>query len=347
MDKPTIGKITAAAIIITAVSVVACIIICLTNVGKNDVEPEKKPIRIGLSMDTLKEDRWRTDRDLITKRAEDLGASVTTLIANGDDDLQKEQIENFILQKMDIIIIVPHNGDALVDLIKRAHDAEIKVIAYDRLIKSPYVDLYISFDNEKTGRLQAQGIIDVTPKGNFAYLGGSPTDNNSKYLRFGTMNVLDPYIKSGAIRVVLDKDTANWDPEEAYKNLKEFLGNGGTVNAVIAANDGVAFGAIRALKEFGLSGRIPVSGQDAELTACQRIVEGTQTMTVLKPIDSLASETIDIALMIAEARSIKTNSNIEGVPSLLLEPILVNKSNIDSTVIADGFHSRKEIYGTE
>lgn len=342
-----IGKIPAAAVIIIAIAVVSCITICLLNITDNNVEPEKKSVRIGLSMDTLKEDRWKTDRDLITKRAEDLGASVTTLVANGDDNLQKEQIENFILQKMDIIIIIPHNGDALIDLVKKAHDAEIKVIAYDRLIKSPYVDLYISFDNEKTGELQARGIIDVTPKGNFVYLGGSPTDNNSQYLRSGTMNILGPHIRSGAIRIVLDKATDNWDPEEAYKNLKEFLGKGGTINAVIAANDGVAFGAIRALEEFGLSGKIPVSGQDAELTACQRIVAGTQTMTVLKPIDSLASEAIDIALMIAESRSIKTNSSVEGVPSLLLEPIPVNKSNIDSTVIANGFHDRKDIYGTE
>ncbi|MDD4931093.1 MAG: substrate-binding domain-containing protein [Candidatus Colwellbacteria bacterium] len=344
MTDFNLKKVVAIFLTVIAATIVIGAIIYLISGQKPAVTPKEKTIRIGLSMDSLITERWKTDKDLIEKRARDVGATVVTFIANGDDNLQKEQIENLIIQKVDVIIIVPHNGDALMDMVKKAHDAGIKVIAYDRLIKSPYTDLYISFDNEKVGELEAQGIVNVTPRGRYVYLGGAPTDNNSGYLRRGTMDILGPHLRSGVIKIAFDKDIDNWDSEEAYKSLREFLKDDKDIDAVIAANDGIAFGAIRALTEVGLAGKIPVSGQDAELTACQRIVAGTQTMTVFKPIRSIAYRAVELAVSIANGGGTETDSVIEGIPSLLLDPILVDKSNIDSTVIASGFHSRESVY---
>jgi D-xylose transport system substrate-binding protein len=307
-----------------------------------------KKIRIGLSMDTFKEDRWLSDRDQILKKAAELGATVTVFAANSDDATQVSQIENLISQKVDILIIVPHDSIAVAPTIDEAHKAGIKVISYDRLIKNSDVDLYVSFDNEKVGQLEAQGVLDVVKKGNFAYIGGSPTDNNSVLLKKGTMDVLDPLIKKGDIKLVYSQATPDWKPEEAYKNLKGFLSTGKTVDAVVAANDGTAFGVIQALQEKQLAGKVPVSGQDAELEALRRIVAGTQTITVYKPIHLLAATAVEAAVKIVNGEKIDTEHTVNNgkieVPSLLLEPVIVNKDNIKDTVIKDNYHTEQEIY---
>jgi D-xylose transport system substrate-binding protein len=317
----------------------------------NNIKPSSSTaapgFRVGLSMDTLKEDRWKTDQDLFTKKVEALGGSVVAFVANGDDQTQISQIENLIAQKVDVLVIIPHNAALVAPIIAEAHKAGIKVISYDRLITEADVDLYVSFDNEKVGEMQAQGVLNVVSKGKFAYIGGAPTDNNSKLLKEGTMKILDPKIKSGDIKIVFDKFTDNWETDIAYKNLKTYLKTG-TVDAVIAANDGTALGVVQALSEKNLAGKVPVSGQDAELSACQRIVQGTQTVTVYKPIRTLAEKAAEIAMDFALNKTVSTNTTVNNgkieVPSVLLSPILVNKSNLDETVIKDGYHTRAEIY---
>lgn len=342
--------------LIAGVVVLIAIFFLIKNYSTKSSSPttatqKQNAIRVGFSMDTLKEDRWKVDRDLFTQKVEALGGSVVTLIANGDDQLQVSQIENLIAQKVNVLVIIPHNGKAVSPVIAKAHEQNIKVISYDRLINDADVDLYVSFDNEKVGQFQAQGVVGAVGKGNFAYVGGAPTDNNVVMLKQGAMKVLNPKITSGEIKLVFDQPTDDWKPELAYQHLKTFLATGAKVDAVVAANDGVAYGAIRALQEKGLAGKVPVSGQDAELGACQRIVQGLQTVTVYKPIKLLASSAAEAAMELAEGKTVNTNSKINNnkidVPSLLLEPILVNKSNMDSTVIADGFHTKDEIYKTQ
>ncbi|MEW4369839.1 D-xylose ABC transporter substrate-binding protein [Paenibacillus kandeliae] len=309
-----------------------------------------RPIRIGFAMDTLVEERWKKDRQLFIQAAHRLGAEVIVQSANSDDARQIEQAEQMISEGVDVLVIVPHNAEATAAIVNRAHRAGIKVLSYDRLVKNADVDLYVSFDNEQVGRLQAEAITKLVPEGKYVYIGGADTDNNAHMFKQGVFDVLQPRIDEGQIRVVYDQWSRDWKPSNAEINMREALtANHNRIDAVIVANDGTAGGAVAALNEQGLAGRIPIAGQDADLAAIRRIVAGTQTMTVYKPIGKLAEITAEMAVKLAKDESITAkqyvnNGKIE-VPSILLSPIEVNRNNINQTVIADGFHSRQEVYG--
>lgn len=315
----------------------------------NHEKPKDEKIKIGFSMDTLQEERWLRDRDLFKKSVEALGAEVEILAANGDDALQISQAERLISQGVDLLVIVPHNAEATAAIVHKAHLAGIKVIAYDRLVKNADIDLYVSFDNEKVGELQGEAITKLVPKGNYVYIGGAMTDNNALLFKKGVFNVLQPLIDNGDIKIVYDQWTKDWTPANALANMEAALkANGNQIDAVIAANDATAGGVIQALQAHGLAGKVPVAGQDAELAAAQRIIEGTQTMTVYKPIQSLTEKVAQLAVKIAKGEIIdakqKVNNGKIEVPSVLLQPIAVDRSNIDETIIADGFHSRADVY---
>jgi len=311
-------------------------------------------LRIGLSLDTLKELRWAKDRDYMTERAKAKGASVTTLVAESDDQTQISQIENLIAQKVNVLIIVAHDAKAVAPTIAEAHAAGIKVIAYDRLILNSDVDSYVSFDSTTVGQDEAENVMNAVPKTvtvpNVMLIGGSPTDNNALLVHNGMMGVLQPLVTAGKAKIVFDQYSANWSPDVAYNNVKQYLASGGKVDAIVAANDGTASGVVRALQEKALAGKIPVSGQDAELPAVQRIVAGTQTVTVYKPIQLLANKVIDIALVLGKGQTPPTTGTInngqKNVPSFLLKPTAVTASNIQSTVIKDGFLNSKDVYGS-
>ncbi|RUS42646.1 D-xylose ABC transporter substrate-binding protein [Cohnella sp. AR92] len=317
------------------------------SIGNHKISGEK--IKIGFSLDSFQEERWLKDRDLFKSTAEALGAEVSTMAAGGDDAKQISQAETLITQGVDILVIVPHNAEATAAIVKKAHLSGIKVLAYDRLVKNSEVDLYVSFDNEKVGELQARAITKLVPKGKYVYIGGADTDNNAHLFKQGVFNVLQPLIDRGDITVVYDQWTKDWAPANALLNMREALrANGDQIDAVIAANDATATSVVQALTEAGLAGKIPVAGQDADLAAAQRIVVGTQTMTVYKPIKQLADTAAELAVKLARGESVQTDKKVNNgkteVPSVLLSPIAVDTSNIDNTVIADGFHSREDVY---
>ena len=317
--------------------------------GIVDTEKGNKKLKIGFSMDTLKEDRWRRDRDLFREAVEKLGAEVEIYAANGDDAVQILQAETLISEGVDLLVVVPHNAEAMATIVKKAHSSGIKVLSYDRLIKNADVDLYISFDNEMVGVLQAQAITKIVPKGKYVYIGGADTDNNAHLIKRGVFQVLKPFIDKGDITVVYDQWSKNWDPVYAYRNMEAALkANGNEIDAVIAANDATAGSAIKALAKHGLAGKVPVAGQDGDLLAAQRIIQGTQAMTVYKPIKSLAEEVAQIAVQMANGNSVpvknKVNNGKVEVPTILLSPIAVTKENMDATIIKDDFHTRKEVY---
>lgn len=304
---------------------------------------------IGFSMATLKEERWQKDKDLFEAEVKELGAEVKTLGANGDDATQLSQAEQLISEGVDVLVVVPNNAEATAAIVQKAHEEGIKVIAYDRLISNADVDYYISFDNVRVGEMQATAIVEHSPKGNYVYIGGADTDNNAHQFKEGAMNVLQPLVDSGDIKVVYDQFSKDWKPEEALKNMENALtANNNDIQAVVAANDGTAGGAVQALTAQGLSGKVPVSGQDAELAALQRIVEGTQTMTVYKPIHLIATKAAEMAVSLANEEDIQTDKVVNNkkidVPSVLLDPIAVTKENIAETIIKDGFHKKEDIY---
>ncbi|WP_175421188.1 D-xylose ABC transporter substrate-binding protein [Marinitoga sp. 1135] len=308
-----------------------------------------KGILIGLSMDNLRLERWQKDRDIFVSVAKKLGAKVLVQSANGDDSLQLSQVENMIARGVDVLVVLPHNGKVMGSIVKEAHENGIPVIAYDRLLMDCDVDYYVTFDPIKVGEYQAKYLIEKKPEGNYFLLGGSPTDNNAYLFRKGQMKVLQPYIDSGKIKIVGDQWAKDWLPQEALKIIENALtATKNKIDAIVASNDSTAGGAIEALKEQGLAGKVLVSGQDADLAACQRIVEGLQTMTVYKPIDSIATQAALMAISVANNIKVitngKVNNNYKDVPTFFLEPIPVDKNNMVETVIKDGFHSIEEVY---
>ena len=205
---------------------------------------------------------------------------------------------------------------------------------------------YISFDNEKSVNCR-QSLVDIVPQGNYFLMGGSPVDNNAKLFRAGQMKVLKPYVDSGKIKVVGDQWVDGWLPENALKMENALTANNNKIDAVVASNDATAGGAIQALSAQGLSGKVAISGQDADLAGIKRIAAGTQTMTVYKPITLLANTAAEIAVELGNGQEPKAdttlNNGLKDVPSRLLTPIDVNKNNIKDTVIKDGFHKESEL----
>jgi D-xylose transport system substrate-binding protein len=310
----------------------------------------KKKIKIGMSIDDLRLERWQKDRDIFKKAAEELGAEVIVVSANGDSQKQLTDAENLLSQGIDVLVIIPNNGEVMAPIVDEAHKAGVKVLAYDRLITNSDVDFYISFDNVKVGELQAQAIVEKMPKGNYFLMGGSPTDNNARLFREGQMKVLQPLIDSGDIKVVGDQWVKDWLPEEALKIMENALtANNNNIDAVIASNDSTAGGAIQALNAQGLAGKVPISGQDADLAGVKRIVEGTQTMTVYKPIKALAEKAAQIAVELGRGEEIEangvTNNGKIDVQSYLLSPIAVTQENLKETIIKDGFQTESDVYG--
>ena len=250
---------------------------------------------------------------------------------------------------VDVIVIVPFNATVLTNTIKEAKKAGIKVLSYDRLILNADVDAYISFDNEKVGEMQAEGILKVKNKGNFFLLGSSPTDNNAKMFREGQMKALKPYIDKGDIKIVGQQWVKEWNPTEALSIVENALtANNNKIDAIVASNDGTAGGAIQALAAQKLAGKVPVSGQDADLAAVKRVVAGTQTMTVYKPLKQIATEAANLSVQLARNEKPTYNAQYDNgfkkVDSLLLKPILLTKENV-KVLVDDGFYTQAQIDG--
>lgn len=310
---------------------------------------QSKKIRIGFAMDALKQERWQKDRDLFLARAAELGADVLLQTADGNDDTQMRQVESLLTQGIDVLVIVPHNAEVAGAMVEMARRQNVPVISYDRLVKNCEPTAYVSFDNERVGELQAQYLFDRMPKGNYVLIGGAPTDNNSLLLRKGQLNILQAAIDRGDIKVVADQWAKEWLAEEALKHAENALTqNNNKIDAMVVSNDGTAGGVVEALKAQGLAGKVLVSGQDAELGALQRIVAGTQSMTVYKPISRLAPAAVEAAVALARGERLNTTRTVNNgridVPSILIEPIPVDKNNIEETVVKDGFQKRANIY---
>src|SRR5262245_14119599 len=306
------------------------------------------PVRIGFSMDTLKEERWQRDKALVEQRCQQAGAQCEVQVANGDDAVQTKQCDNLLTKGVDVLIVAPHNGQIAASIVEAAHRQGVPVISYDRLIRNSDVDLYVSHQVVKIGQMQAKYALDHAPKGNYILIGGSQTDNNALLLMDGQMSVLQAAIDKGQIKIVTKQFAREWLASEALRIMEDALTkNNNDIQAVVASNDGTAGGAVSALPPQ-LLGKVLVTGQDAALDAVQRIVEGKQTMTIYKPIQPLAFAAVDSAIKLArgekpEAKD-KINNGRVDVPAMLFEPMVLDKNNVMQTVIKDGYHKLEDVY---
>lgn len=331
------------------------IAICLTLVGiivyfkfVSIKDNNKDDIKIGLSLDSLVVERWQTDRDIFVAKIKELGGDVVVQAANNDTVDQINQIKFLMTQKIDVLVVVAHDSDALTPIIMQAKKQGIKVIAYDRPVNNANVDLYISFDNTKVGELMADCLKSKVPKGNYIIINGSKEDYNTHYVNEGFKRHIAGEIENGHIKIISEVWASSWKEEEAYNCVEKEIQKGQDIDAIMCGNDTLAEAAIKALSERRLAGLVYVVGQDADLSGCQSIVEGTQTMTVYKPITILAREAAEYAMRLAKGEKIVANNKlfdgIHYIPFQMEMPIKVDKKNMIDTVIKDNFHSIEQIY---
>lgn len=304
---------------------------------------KRKELLIGVALPTLREDRWVRDKKAMENYAKTKG--VTLKVENADTDVAKQasQVDNLIAQGIDILILAPTDLVAAVSMIGNAHKAGIKVIAYDRFIDTR--DWYVSFDNMRVGEFQGQYLTKRVPKGNYIIMSGDFRDRNSRIYKEGAMEYIKPLANKGDIKIVTDKEVVNWDFQNAFNIVRDSLiENNNKIDAILAPNDTTAGAAIEALENQGLAGKVPVTGQDAELAALQRIVKGTQAMTVFKDTRQLATVAIDAAIKLANQEALKVNDMVVDVSSILLTPIVIDKTNVDKVIIDSGYYTKEDIY---
>ncbi len=305
-------------------------------------------IKIGFISESMTVERWLRDRDIFTAKAKELGAEVIVQNAYEDSARQQEIGIEIVDRGVDVLVIVAYDKDTLGELIKYAHNNNVKVIAYDRLITNSNADLYISFDNYQVGYLMATAATAAVSTGNYLILNGPPTDNNCFMINDGFMDVLQPLVDQGAVSIIGETWIDAWRDEAAYEFVASVIAEGFHIDAILAANDRLAQGAVNALSENRLAGDVFVTGQDAELAACQRIVDGTQHMTVYKPISQLAEGAAEIAVKMTLGEDIGSRDTIfdgtYNIPYIVYMPKTVTRDNIIETVINDGFYTIEQVF---
>ena len=309
-----------------------------------------KKLKIGFAMDTLKEERWVRDRDAFEAHCKKLDVECVITVADNRAEKQANDVDNLLTQGVDALVIAPSNATQAASMVEKAKQKGVPVISYDRLINSDKIDLYISHQVPVIGRKIAEYALAKVPEGNYVMVYGASTDNNAVIMKKEQLDVLKPAIDSGKIKIVADNFTPDWKPEEALKMAENALTqNGDNVKAFVVSNDGMAGGVVSALANKGLAGKVLVTGQDAALDGLQRIAEGKQTMTIYKPIIPLASQAVEAAIKLAKKEPLTTtpfmNDTIKKeVPAILLEVTVVDKDNLMTTVIADGYAKYEEVY---
>lgn len=301
-----------------------------------------KTVRVGFLMDESTTGRWEVDKAIFTKNIHELGGEVVFGAANKDADEQYKLAMNMLAEGLDVLVVIPSDMNKAAEIVVQAHKRGIRVVSYDRLIKNCGVDYYVSFDHVQVGELQAEYLISACPKGEYAILGGAMNDNNSFLLKLGQLNILQPRVERGDINIAYDNFAKEWTEEEGYRLMKECLKRNKDIDAVLAANDRLAGGAIKALEEAGLVEEVCVAGMDADLEACQRIIAGTQSMTVYKPIEAIAVKAAEVAMQIAQEdnapnMNLSVNNGFKQVPAVLLPAMVVSRETINLTVVADGY----------
>ncbi len=306
---------------------------------------------VGVSWSNFQEERWKTDEAAIKTAIAAAGDNYISADAQSSAQKQLTDIESLIAQGANVLIVLAQDSSAIGPAVQKAIDEGIPVIGYDRLIENPNA-FYITFDNKEVGRMQARGVFAVRPQGNYAFIKGSSADPNAYFLLDGQMEVLKDAIDAGKIKNVGEAFTDGWLPANAQKNMEQILTkNDNKVDAVVAANDGTAGGAVAALAAQGMAGAVPVSGQDGDHAALNRIALGTQTVSVWKDARELGRRAAEIAAMLADGkkmREIPGVAKFAGGPkklemnALFLAPVPITKDNLE-VVIAASWIKKDEV----
>ncbi len=309
------------------------------------VETDEEKLKIGMSFDSFVIERWQRDRDVFVSTAKELGAEVNVQTASGEVTEQIAQIEYFIEKEVDVIVVVPIDADKLEAPIGKAKKAGIPVMCYDRVARNSNADLFISFDNVEVGALMAAALYgEIGREANVVMICGPETDYNVEMVQEGFDRVRGAYHGN----IIGSYHCEAWRAEDAYEYINANMEIVENADAIMCGNDSLAGEVIRALSERRLAGKLPVCGQDADLEACQRIVEGTQLMTVYKPVEKLAKAAAEYAVKLAKHEELTdTDTFFDGtyeIPYVKLQPVRVTKTNMDDAVINSGFHLKEDVY---
>ena len=305
--------------------------------------------KIGVLIHGYDDERWVKDKNYLVDDLTKRGAEILLEVAGNDQQKQISQARSMIDNGAQVLIVICINQDEAAKIVEMAHEANVKVIAYDRLINGCKLDYYITTNSTRVGELQASYLTSLKPSGKYALICGSKHDDNSMKLFLGQMKVLQPFMERGNIQLVYSEFTEDWSTTQGTLHTNRILEqNKDSITAIIAGSDAIADGVLAALKGKGMAGKIMLAGQDCELDNVKEIINGNQTCDILKPLKEMASITSEIAVSLALEKPLNMKFTHESngkalVNSILLDPVVVNKSNIEKTVVASGFHSAEEL----
>jgi D-xylose transport system substrate-binding protein len=329
--------------------VITKLIIYVLILGFTTSCSQKEP-KVGFLLPNLILKRFVKEKDLFSEKIKELGGSAIILSSENNDNLQIQQAKDLIDQGIDVLVVCAVNGSTAASIVRAAHTKGVPVIAYDRLIRNCDLDYFLTFDNEKVGELMAEYAIKIRPSGKYILLGGDRSDQNAKWVKNGQLKALASMMKAGKISIVYDTYIEDWSGENAKHEIRKYLDLSlDKPEVILSSNDGMATSVIELLTEYNLNKDILVTGQDADIEACRNIIKGNQVMTVYKSLKTLAYKAAELSMKIAKGEKnsyvyVKTNNGQVDVTSLLLKPNVLDKGNIKSTVIADGFFTEDELY---
>ncbi len=314
-------------------------------------EAETQNVVIGFSIatDTFIIERWNKDLKIFAGAAKELGAEIIAQLSAGGTKEQIAQINYLLGRKIDVLVVITHDMEMLAGVVKQVRDSGIPVVAYDRMVMGVPIDAFISFDNKEVGRMFGRALSGAVPRGRYLIVNGSVRDNNSYEVHTGLLEIIGPLVKTGNIKIVKDIWLDEWSFDEALEKIGKVLNETTEIDAISCGNDQIAAAAIQLLSERRLAGKVAVVGQDADLINCQRVVEGTQLMTVYKPIQKLATRAARLAMALSSGKTLPQDTLMDNksgqlIPSYVEEPIAVYKGNMNETVVKDGFHSSEDVY---
>ncbi len=327
------------------------IAIAATGCGDGpEARDEDKRIKIGFAMDTVKEERWQRDYEAFAAHCKSIDVDCEITVADNKADKQANDVDNLLTKGVDVLVIAPSNAKQAASMVEKAKAQGVPVISYDRLIDSEKIDLYISHQVPVIGRKIAAYAYERVPKGKYVMVYGASTDNNAHIMKKEQLAVLQPAIDRGDITLVADQFIEGWRKDLALSFAENALTQqDDQIDAFVVSNDGMAGGVVEALGRKGLTGKIIVTGQDAQIDALQRIAEGKQAMTVYKAIIPLASGAVEAAIKLARGEKLETSPFLneaigKEVPSILLEVVTVDRDNLMETVIRDGYAKFDDVY---
>jgi len=308
-------------------------------------------VKIGLLIPASAGYRWPIDQKYVEKAASEKGIEVITRSAENDENLQLKQAKELLELGVDVLIVVAANSNTAAAIVRDAHEYNVPVIGYDRLIKNSDLDYLVTFEGAMIGNLMVDYAIKNKPEGNYVMLWGDAGDVNAILIKDAQEATLKPYIDNGKINIVYKTFVEDWSSANAYHIMQNILAfSTKKIDAVITSYDGLAMGALKAMDEVGYGGDVILTGQDAELESVKAVRDGRMSLTVYKSISTIAKASVELAAKLAKNEKVANinstiNNGRKDVPVLYLKPVAVTQSNIRETVIADKYYTEQQVFG--